>query len=87
MKFSFKPRLHAAFVTALALALAAAAEGAASTPQPAKMPELKKDFSPVTDGKSGMITSYADIVDPVQKEVVSIESAKIVREAINPIMR
>jgi len=87
MKFSFKTRLHAAFVSALALALAAAAQGAASASQPAKMPELKKDFSPVTDGKSGMITSYADIVDPVQKEVVSIESAKIVREAINPIMR
>jgi serine protease Do/serine protease DegQ len=88
MKLSFIPRLQAAslMVAALALAVAARGDGASGLPA-AKMPELKKDFSPVNDGKSGLITSYADIVDPVQKEVVSIESAKIVREQINPIMR
>ena len=84
MKSSFILRLAAASSSALlALALTARGDGAPA----AKMPELKKDFSPVSDGRSSVIASYADIVDPVQKEVVSIESSKIVREAINPIMR
>jgi Do/DeqQ family serine protease len=88
MKSSFIPGLQAAslIVAALALAAPVRADGAAAQP-PAKMPELKRDASPVNDGKSALITSYADIVDPVQREVVSIESAKIVREAVNPIMR
>jgi len=79
-------------VVALAVAamgLAAAARGA-DTPAPAaKMPELKKDFSPVSDGKQGVVLSYADIVEPVQKDVVSIESSKIVHERIqaNPLLR
>lgn len=87
MKFSFLARLSAASAIAACLALSAAAADAGAGPQPAKMPELKKDYSPVNDGKSALTTTYADIVEPVQKEVVSIESAKIVREAINPIMR
>jgi serine protease Do/serine protease DegQ len=53
------------------------------------MPELKKDFSALNDGKAAPISSYADIVEPVQREVVSIESSKIVHERIqaNPLLR
>jgi serine protease Do/serine protease DegQ len=73
-----------------ALLLSAAARGAATaaTTQ-AKMPELKKDFSALNDGKQGLVSSYADIVEPVQKEVVSIESSKIVHTRIeaNPLLR
>jgi serine protease Do/serine protease DegQ len=80
------------FASALGLALAAvAAPGAradtVAATTPAKMPELKKDFSPVSEGKSGLISTYADIVEPVQAEVVSIESSKVVKEPQNPILR
>ena len=54
-----------------------------------KMPVLKKDFSPVNDGKSPVVTSYADVVEPVQKTVVSIKSSKIIHERVqaNPLLR
>ena len=43
----------------------------------------------MNDGKPRPRPSYADIVEPVQKEVVSIESSKIVHERIqaNPLLR
>jgi serine protease Do/serine protease DegQ len=81
------PTCLSASFTALALALAVAARGDADVAAPVKMPELKKDFTPVNDGKLGIIVSYADIVDPVQTEVVSIESTRSVHETVNPIMR
>jgi Do/DeqQ family serine protease len=77
-------------LTAVASALGLASRAAASAATPAaKMPELKKDFSSLNDGKQGLVSSYADIVEPVQKEVVSIESSKIVHERIqaNPLLR
>lgn len=54
-----------------------------------KKPALRVDASPVSDAKSPLVTSYADIVEPVQKAVVSVYSKKIVRERIsaNPMMR
>ena len=72
---------------AAALGFGSAARGAAA--ETAKMPELKKDFSPVSDGKSAVISSYADIVEPVEKEVVSINSTRTVHERIqaNPLLR
>jgi serine protease Do/serine protease DegQ len=74
---------------ASAFALAVAARAAATSAPPAKMPELKKDFSAISDGLSARVASYADIVEPVQKEVVSIESTKILHERIqaNPLLR
>jgi serine protease Do/serine protease DegQ len=53
------------------------------------MPELKKDYSPVSDGKSSVITSYADIVEAAEKEVVSINSTRTVHERVqaNPLLR
>jgi serine protease Do/serine protease DegQ len=50
-------------------------------------PVLKVDPSPVNDGKAGLAVSYADVVDPVQKAVVSVYSAKTVRERLPPYFR
>lgn len=75
----------------LALLLCAAARGASSpgAAPAAKMPELKKDFSPVGDGKTAVISSYADIVEAAEKEVVSINSTRTVHEKVqaNPLLR
>jgi serine protease Do/serine protease DegQ len=51
------------------------------------MPELKKDFTPVNDGKGGLVATYADVVGPVQKEVVSIEATKTAPSQVNPLLR
>jgi serine protease Do/serine protease DegQ len=61
----------------------------AAKPPPRAKPEVRLDPSPVADGKSPAVVSYADIVEPVQKAVVSIYSTKIVRERviINPFFR
>ena len=83
------PRLSTGLLTAAFLALALPLRADPPVAAPAKMPELKKDFSPVNDGKLGLITSYADVVEPVQKEVVSIKSSKTVHEhvQINPLFK
>ena len=86
MNYRLVSRLLAA--SALGLAVAARADGPTPTPTPAKMPELRKDSSPVNDGKAPGIASYADIVEPVQRAVVSIKTSKTVHEHIdNPLLR
>jgi len=47
------------------------------------------DNTPVSAGKSAVVTSYADVVEPVQRAVVSIYSTKIVKERwrANPWLR
>jgi serine protease Do/serine protease DegQ len=89
-----KHRSFSGIATAAALAsalvLAAAARGAAGdAPAPARMPELKRDLSPLSDGKTGFVTSYADVLEPVEKEVVSIDSTRTVHEKVqaNPLLR
>ena len=88
-----KSKLLSGFVafTALvaALAFGAAVKDAKEPATLRKKPELRIDSSPVSDGKSPIVTSYADVVEPVQKAVVSIYSSKTVRErvAINPFFR
>jgi Do/DeqQ family serine protease len=90
MKSSFL-RLAALAAVASSIALAADAPAAApaSAPVLGKMPVLKKDFSPINDGKASGISSYADIVEPVEKEVVSITSSRTVHERVeaNPLLR
>lgn len=57
---------------------------------PAKRPAVRVDSTPVKDGaKSGLVMSYADVLEPAQKAVVSVYSTKIVKEriAINPLFR
>jgi serine protease Do/serine protease DegQ len=80
-----------AFIPALALAASAApatpAKDAPDAPKPPIL-VLRVDASPVSDGKSPLVTSYADVVEPVQKAVVSILSVRTVREsAVNPLLR
>ena len=75
-----KNLLHAFALVAIALFLAGAKEA------PPK-PVLKIDPSPVADGKSGLVTSYASVVEPVQQAVVSVYSAKIVRQHLPPYFR
>jgi Do/DeqQ family serine protease len=53
-------------------------------------PTVQVDSTPVTDGtKPGVVMTYADVLDPVQKAVVSVYSTKIIKEriAINPWLR
>ena len=76
MKPHFSSGLLAAVVVLATLPPVFAGAGAATTPA---QPELKVDASPVSEGRPGMITSYADVVEPVQKAVVSVYSTKIVR--------
>jgi serine protease Do/serine protease DegQ len=56
---------------------------------PKKMPELRVDPTPVSEGKSVVVTSYADVIEPMQKTVVSIYSTKIVKQRVvaNPLLR
>ncbi|HEY5228772.1 MAG TPA: Do family serine endopeptidase [Opitutaceae bacterium] len=86
MKSSF---LRLAALAAIASSIGLAADVPAAAPAPGKMPVLKKDFSPISDGKTPAISSYADIVEPVEKEVVSITSSRTVHERVeaNPLLR
>lgn len=61
---------------------------AKEAPTPAK-PTLSVDPTPVTDGKPAVLTSYADIVEPVQKTVVSVYATKFIHERLpaNPLVR
>ncbi len=54
-----------------------------------KMPALRVDPTPVTEGRAPVVASYADVIDPAQKAVVSVYSKKIVRDrvALNPLLR
>lgn len=74
----------AAVASAFSLGLVAKESAAAR-----KAPTLRVDSTPVSDGKSPVVASYADIIEPVQKAVVSVYSKKIVRErvAVNPFIR
>jgi Do/DeqQ family serine protease len=65
---------------------------AKETPKPAvthPAPQLRVDGTPISDSKAtGPVLTYADVVEPVQKAVVSIYSTKIVRESMtNPLLR
>jgi Do/DeqQ family serine protease len=56
---------------------------------PGSKPVLHIDSTPVSEGNSPVVTSYADVIDPVKKAVVSVYSTKIVREQVpvNPFFR
>jgi Do/DeqQ family serine protease len=91
MKF-FSPFPFAAMLTlSAAVALGAATKTAkdAKPIVPNAKPDLHLDPTPISAGQTGGVTSYADIVEPVQKAVVSIYSTKIVKErySYNPLIR
>jgi Do/DeqQ family serine protease len=77
-----------AFASALGLAVAAHGATGDAAP-PAKMPEIKRDATALNDAKSGVILSYADVLEPVEKEVVSIDSTRTIHERVqaNPLLR
>ncbi|MDQ5979278.1 MAG: hypothetical protein QG602_2252 [Verrucomicrobiota bacterium] len=52
-----------------------------------KKPELKIDATPVAAVQSSVVTSYADVLDPVRPAVVSVYSSKMVRERIPEYLR
>src|SRR5437773_2722823 len=59
-------------------------------PPPAPKPQLRIDSTPVGDGaRSGLVMSYADMLEPAQKAVVSVYSTKIIKErlTLNPFFR
>jgi serine protease Do/serine protease DegQ len=72
----------------LALGVSASAMGKEVAPR-RKSPSLLIDPSPVTTGKAPVVASYADVIDPAQKAVVSVYSKKVVREriAMDPLLR
>lgn len=73
-------------VVSLAAGVAKDAAGEVAPPHP--VPTLRVDDSPIGSSRpGGPMLSYADVLEPVQKAVVSIYSTKIVRERINPLLR
>jgi serine protease Do/serine protease DegQ len=95
MKFKLFTSLSILAVLAVVASVAVAAKdpkdakSAKAVAAPNKKAELIIDPSPVSEGKSPVVTSYADVVESVQKAVVSIYSSKTVRErvAVNPFFR
>jgi Do/DeqQ family serine protease len=85
MKSKFLPSVLVAGLTLGAFGLGLTAKDAV----PNQRPALRIDNSPVGDAKSPVVVSYADVIEPVQKTVVSVYSKKIIRErvSINPLMR
>jgi serine protease Do/serine protease DegQ len=83
----YKPFTAAILAAAAAAALATGLVGKDATPE--AKPDLRVDASPVSNGASGLVASYADVIEPVQKAVVSIYSEKTVhqRVVINPMLR
>ena len=87
-----KSKLPSSFIALAAVAAAfmfgLAAKDAKDVAAPRKKPEVRVDSTPVSDGKSPVVSSYAEVIEPVQKAVVSIYSTKIVRERVsNPFFR
>lgn len=76
-----KTNLLSRGMTAL-LAVSLFSIGCAQEKPSAPKPDIKYDASPVGDGGGRVVTSYADVVEPVQKAVVSVYSTKIVRERL-----
>lgn len=84
------------FVTALLLAAQAPSalvgrEARKGGPRvSAPKPAVRLDNSPLSEGaKSGVVMSYADVLEPVQRAVVSVYSTKIIKEriVIDPMFR
>ncbi len=81
------PPLMNSRISAGLLFLALAPPVLAAAKEPLPKPALRVDTSPVGEGRPGVVTSYADVVDPVQRAVVSVYSAKTVRQHLPPSAR
>lgn len=85
-----KPKIFSSFLVVAIAASAFSLGLVAKDRAPArKAPALRVDNTPVSEGKAPVVSSYADVVEPVQRAVVSVYSKKIVRErvAVNPLLR
>ena len=84
-----KSKLSSSFLVFASLLACAAIGVVAKEAAPAKKVDVRVDNSPVTEGKGPMVASYADVLEPVQKAVVSVYSKKIIRERVsaNPLLR
>jgi serine protease Do/serine protease DegQ len=82
MKTRLTPGLLVTLLLATALGYAPAAQEAAAPNEPvtAKRPVLSIDTTPVGEGKAPLVTSYAEVIESVQKAVVSVYATKIVHE-------
>lgn len=78
MKTNLLSRALVALLASSLLTLGCAQEKPAAA---SSKPDLKIDTSAIGEAK-GLVTSYADAIDPVQKAVVSVYSTKIVRERL-----
>ncbi len=86
MKTPFSLVVLATLIGASVIGFCAPGRDAAKTIHPT--PEFKIDASPL-DRSAGAVTSYADIIEPVQSAVVSVYSSKTIREQvrIDPMIR
>src|SRR6478736_6997143 len=66
----------------LSLGLVAADKTDKKPVEPLKKPTLKIDSAPVSEGKSPVVTSYADALEAIRPAVVSVYSSKTVREQV-----
>ena len=78
--FGFAANLAAADKPA---AISAAGKGAASV----KKPILKIDATPISEIKSAVVTSYADVLESIRPAVVSVYSSKLVRQQVPEFLR
>jgi serine protease Do/serine protease DegQ len=87
MKFLASVALISAFAVGSAFPAVAPREKTKSEPTKHPTPIFKVDDAPIGDAKpGGVVLTYADVVGPVQKAVVSINSTKIVHEG-NPLLQ
>jgi serine protease Do/serine protease DegQ len=56
-------------------------------PTPVSKPVLKVDDTPVSDPKSPIVTSYADVLDNIRPAVVSVYSSKVVKQRVPDFLR
>ncbi len=86
-----KPRtlLSFTFVAVAATALFFSLHAKNTTPALGKKPEVRVDDSPLGVGTGALVTSYADVVEPVQRAVVSVYSTKVVTQRVSqhPLLR
>jgi serine protease Do/serine protease DegQ len=54
---------------------------------PVSKPVLKVDDTPVSDPKSPIVTSYADVLDNIRPAVVSVYSSKVVKQRVPDFLR
>ncbi len=89
MRSPSRLRLWSCVLASSVAAFGAAAKDPVTPKDPApaiaaKKLELHVDRTPLGDTKGAAVLSYADVVEPVEKSVVSVSSTKTVHRAPNP---